>query len=193
VKLVLGSRNAHKLRELSTLLDPHELVPLPKAVELPPESGETFAEHAISKARAAAEGAGQAALGEDSGIVVKALAGAPGIHSARYAGERATDEQNLAKLIRAMESEDDRRAAYVCALAFAEPGGQERLFEARCEGRLAHTPSGSGGFGYDPIFIPDDAPPNNATMATLSPEQKNVISHRGKAARQLLDWLAARS
>lgn len=193
MKLVLGSRNAHKLRELSTLIDPHELVPLPDAVELPPETGDTFAEHALSKARAAAEATGQRALGEDSGIAVAALAGAPGIRSARYAGEDATDEQNLAKLMEVMASQEDRRAAYICALAFAEPNGEARLFEGSCEGRLARSPHGSGGFGYDPIFIPEGAQGDNETMATLSPEHKNAISHRGKAARLLLEWLASRS
>jgi XTP/dITP diphosphohydrolase len=193
LKLVLGSRNPHKLRELSGLLGPHEVEPLPQEVELPPEAGGTFAENALSKARNTAGATGRAALGEDSGIVVAALGGEPGIHSARYAGERATDEQNLAKLLRAMESEDDRRAAYVCALAFAEPGGEERLFEASCAGRLARSPEGNGGFGYDPIFIAQDSVGDNLTMACLSPEQKDAISHRGRAASLLLDWLASRA
>jgi XTP/dITP diphosphohydrolase len=198
LKLVLGSRNVHKLRELSGLLEPYELEPLPQDVELPPETGETFAENALTKARSTASATGSLALGEDSGIVVAALGGAPGIRSSRYAGEQATDEQNLAKLLQAMRSVEDRRAAYVCALAFAEPGGEERLFEASCEGRLAHRPAGSGGFGYDPIFIPQDSPEQNPldedlTMACLSPEQKNTISHRGRAASLLLDWLASRA
>jgi XTP/dITP diphosphohydrolase len=192
LKLVLGSRNPHKLRELSAMLDPHELEPLPVEVELPPETGETFAENALVKARSAAEATGRAALGEDSGIAVLALDGGPGIRSARYAGEHATDDENLAKLVRAMGSIEDRRAAYVCALAFVEPGGEERLFEGRCEGRLAEIPSGSGGFGYDPIFIADDTPEENLTMASLTPEQKDAISHRGRAAGLLLDWLTSR-
>jgi XTP/dITP diphosphohydrolase len=190
--LVLGSRNSHKLRELSGLLTPHELERLPEDVQLPPETGETFAENALTKARSAAAATGRAALGEDSGIVVAALDGAPGIRSARYAGEQASDEENLLKLLQAMDSEDDRRAAYVCALAFAEPGGEKRLFEGRCEGRLAQGPEGSGGFGYDPIFIADEGLGDNLTMASLSPEEKDRISHRGRAARLLLEWLASR-
>jgi XTP/dITP diphosphohydrolase len=181
------------MRELSALLEEHELEPLPGHVELPPETGRTFAENAISKARTAAATTGKPSLGEDSGIAVTALGGAPGIRSARYAGEDATDDQNLEKLIREMESVDDRRAAYVCALAFAEPEGEERLFEARCEGRLALSPEGSGGFGYDPIFIAQDSPRENLTMASLSPNEKDAISHRGRAAALLLDWLASRA
>jgi XTP/dITP diphosphohydrolase len=186
---VLGSRNLHKLRELGELLAPHELVPLPPEVELPPEVGSTFAENALLKARASANATGGPALGEDSGVVVEALGGAPGVHSARYAGEDSSDEQNLAKLLRETEDADDRTATYVCALALVTEDGDERVFEARCEGRLARTPRGSGGFGYDPIFIPAAGPDSETTMAELRPEGKNAISHRGRAARQLLAWL----
>ena len=192
MKLVLGSRNSHKLRELSGLLAPHELERMPQEVQLPPETGETFAENALTKARSTAAATGRAALGEDSGIVVAALDGAPGIRSARYAGEDATDEQNLQKLLKATEAADDRRAAYVCALAFAEPGGEEHLFEGRCAGSLARTPEGGGGFGYDPIFIADEWLGDNLTMASLASEEKDRISHRGRAARLLLEWLASR-
>ena len=132
------------------------------------------------------------ALGEDSGIVVAALGGGPGVRSARYAGEDADDRQNLLKLLAETERAEDRRAAYVSALAFASPNGEERLFEGRCEGRLAHEPSGSGGFGYDPIFIPDAGPGGDVTMASLTPDQKNEISHRGRAARLLVRWLSSR-
>jgi XTP/dITP diphosphohydrolase len=192
LKLVLASRNLHKLRELSGMLAGHELQPLPQEVALPHETGESFAENAVLKARTAASATGLAALGEDSGIVVPALGGDPGIRSARYAGEQATDEENLARLVHEMEAVDDRRAAYVCALAFAEPGGEERLFEARCEGRLAHVPAGSGGFGYDPIFVASDSPRENLTMASLSQSEKDAISHRGRATALLLEWLDSR-
>jgi XTP/dITP diphosphohydrolase len=174
------------------MLGNHELRPLPDEVELPPETGGTFAENALVKARTAAGATGLPALGEDSGIVVSALGGEPGIRSARYAGVEATDEQNLAKLLHEMEGVDDRSAAYVCALAFAEPGGEERLFEARCEGRLARTPEGEGGFGYDPIFVGQDSPRENSTMASLSQEEKDSISHRGRAAALFLAWLESR-
>jgi XTP/dITP diphosphohydrolase len=191
--MVLGSRNPHKLRELSELLEPAVLVPLPAGVELPPETGETFGDNAVVKARATAGATGRDALGEDSGIVVPGLGGAPGVRSARFAGEEAGDRENLEKLLKVSESLEDRRAAYVCALAFASPSGEEELFEGRCEGRLAHAPRGSGGFGYDPIFVPDGAPEPGLTMAELPPERKNEISHRGRAAELLRRWLAARA
>ena len=189
MRLVLGSRNAHKLRELGELLAPHELVPLPPDVELPPEDGSTFAENALLKARASANAVGGTALGEDSGIVVAALGGAPGVRSARYAGERASDEENLERLLRETENAEDRTAAYVCVIALATGSGEERVFEGRCEGRLARVPRGGGGFGYDPIFIPSEGPDAETTAAQLTPERKNAISHRGKAARRLLAWI----
>jgi XTP/dITP diphosphohydrolase len=190
MQLILGSRNAHKLRELSQLLQPHELVPLPDAIELPPENGATFSANAIEKALASARATGTPALGEDSGITVAALQGGPGVRSARYAGEQASDEQNLEKLLRETQDAGDRSAAYVCALAFAAPGGDVQLFEGRCEGRLARAPRGSGGFGYDPIFLPLDGPSPDTTMAELEPARKNAISHRGRAAALLREWLA---
>jgi XTP/dITP diphosphohydrolase len=187
VKLVLATRNEHKLREFEALLEPHTVEPLPAAVELPPETGTTFAENALAKARAAAEATGRAAIADDSGIEAAALAGAPGVRSARYAGEQASDAQNLAKLLH--EAPAGSALAYVCALAYVDPAsGEERLFEGRCEGRLAAAPAGDGGFGYDPAFVPDDFR-GGLTMAQLSAEQKHAISHRGRAAGALLDWL----
>jgi XTP/dITP diphosphohydrolase len=194
VRFVLATRNAHKLKELGALLDPHELDPLPGEVELPPETGSTFAENALMKANAAARATGRAALADDSGIVVDALGGAPGIYSARYAGEGATDEQNLAKLLAELAGRGDRRAAYVCALALADPSGAHHVFEARCEGTVIDSPRGTGGFGYDPAFVPDElAPGDERTMAELSPGKKDEISHRGRAARAFLDWLSVRA
>jgi XTP/dITP diphosphohydrolase len=187
--MVLGSRNAHKLRELSGLLAPHELEPLPDAVELPLETGDTFAANATLKARATVRATGRPSLGEDSGIVVAALGGAPGIRSARYAGESASDDDNLRKLLRETEDASDRSAAYVCALVFVGADGEEQLFEGRCEGTLARAPRGSGGFGYDPIFVPAAGPGRDTTMAELIPADKDAISHRGEAARKLLAWL----
>jgi XTP/dITP diphosphohydrolase len=188
VRLVLASRNDHKLRELAELLHPHEVDPLPEEVELPPETGTTFAQNALSKARAAATATGRAAVADDSGIEAAALGGAPGVWSARYAGEGATEQENLSKLLQELPADGDRRVAYVCALAYVEPGGAEHLVEGRCEGLLAHEPRGSGGFGYDPAFLPDDYP-DARTMAELSPEEKGAISHRGRAARALLRLL----
>ena len=174
MKLVLASRNHHKLRELRDVLDGSvELVPLPADVELPPETGETFAENARGKALAVANATGMPAIGEDSGIEAAALGGRPGVRSARYAGEGATDEQNLDKLLHEVPADGDRRVAYVCALVHATPDGTEHGF---------------GGSGYDPAFIPDDYD-DGRTMAELEPEQKHAISHRGRAARALREWL----
>jgi XTP/dITP diphosphohydrolase len=190
MRLVLASRNPHKLRELRALLHPHELHLIADSVELPPEEGDTFAENALHKARAAAAAAGMPAVADDSGIEAAALGSAPGVRSARFAGEHASDEENLATLLREVPATGDRRVRYVCALAYVEPSGGERLFEGLCEGRLADAPRGSGGFGYDPAFIPDDVP-GERTMAELSPEEKDAISHRGRAARALVAWLEA--
>ena len=185
MRLVLSTRNEHKAREFAPLMRPHTVDPLPKHVELPPETGETFAENALGKARAAAQQLGRPAIADDSGIAAEALGGAPGVRSARYAGEQATDEQNLDKLLR--EAPAGSRVAYVCALAYVDPDGTEHVVEGRCEGTLSPDPRGTGGFGYDPAFIPDEHP--DRTMAELTPEEKDAISHRGKAARALLAWL----
>jgi XTP/dITP diphosphohydrolase len=187
MRLVLSTRNQHKVRELQVLLAPHEVLPLPGDVELPPETGHTFAENALGKARAAAEATGLPAVADDSGIEAAALGGAPGVRSARYAGEDAGDEENLSKLLREVPADGDRRVAYVCALAYVN-GDEEELFEGRCEGMLASEPRGSGGFGYDPAFIPSDRD-DGRTMAELSVEEKDAISHRGRAARAFLAWL----
>jgi XTP/dITP diphosphohydrolase len=193
VRFVLASRNAHKLRELGALLAPHRLEALPADVELPHESGTTFAENALLKAEAAARATGRPSIADDSGIAVAALGGGPGIYSARFAGEGATDEENLAKLLRELEGVTDRRAAYVCALALVEPEGERKVFEASCEGRLTERPQGSGGFGYDPAFVPDEyANGPERTMAELAPAEKDAISHRGRAASKLLAWLSSR-
>ena len=191
MRLVLATRNAHKLRELSALMEPHELEALPADVELPPETATTFAGNALGKARAAAIATGRPAIADDSGIRAEGLGGAPGVLSARYAGEGASDEQNLAKLLREVPLEGDRRVAYVCALAFVEPGGEELLVEERCEGELTHEPRGGGGFGYDPAFVPADRG-DGRTMAELSAQEKDAISHRGRAARALKLRLAER-
>jgi XTP/dITP diphosphohydrolase len=194
-RLLLATRNEHKRREFARLLPGWEIDPLPDDVELPPEDGETFAENALGKARAAATATGRASIADDSGIEAAALDGRPGVRSARYAGEHATDEENLALLLR--EAPAGSALEYVCALAYVDPAqsGEEgrdrhRLFEGRCAGTLASSPRGERGFGYDPAFVPEDRP-KTETMAELSDEQKDAISHRGRAARALLEWLAA--
>lgn len=189
MRLILATRNTHKVRELAGLMAPHALDALPDDVELPPETGTTFAENALIKARAAAQATGRAAIADDSGIVAEALGGAPGVYSARYAGEGASDQENLKKLLR--EAPAGSGLAYVCALAFVDPtAGAEHLVEGRCEGTLAAYPRGSGGFGYDPAFVPVEHA--DRTMAELTDEEKGAISHRGRAAEELRAWLAGR-
>jgi XTP/dITP diphosphohydrolase len=193
VRLLLATHNEHKRREFERILalaspGAIELEMLADDAELPPEDGETFAENALGKARAAAEISGRVAIADDSGIAAAALGGAPGVRSARYAGDHASDEENLALLMR--QAPAGSALEYVCAIAYVDPGrGLERLFEGRCVGRLAAEPRGEGGFGYDPAFLPDDGPAG-LTMAELGDEQKDAISHRGRAAGALLAWLA---
>jgi XTP/dITP diphosphohydrolase len=188
MRLVLATRNPHKVRELGALLWPHEVLPLPADVQLPPETGSTFADNALDKARAARRATGLPALADDSGIEAAALGGAPGVRSARFAGVGATDPENLAKLLRDVPADGDRRVRYVCALAYVTPAGEEHLFEGSCEGTLADEPRGGGGFGYDPAFVPTDVD-DGRTMAELTVREKDAISHRGRAARAFLDWL----
>jgi XTP/dITP diphosphohydrolase len=187
VRLVLATRNAHKLRELAALLDGFDVVALPGDVTLPPETGETFAANALPKARAAAAATGEPAFGDDSGIEAAALGGAPGVRSARFAGPDATDAENLDRLV--AEVPPGSALAYVCVIALVDPRtGEERLFEGRCTGTMADAPRGSGGFGYDPVFVPDDRD-DGRTMAELAPAEKDAISHRGRAARALREHL----
>jgi XTP/dITP diphosphohydrolase len=193
VRLLLATHNDHKRREFERLLaagtgGPVGLDALDASFQLPPEDGETFAENALGKARAAAAGLDRTAIADDSGIASAALGGAPGVRSARFAGDGASDQQNLDRLLR--EAPAGSGLEYVCVIAYVDPAsGIERLFEGRCGGRLADRPRGERGFGYDPAFLPDDGPPG-VTMAELSDEQKDAISHRGRAARELLAWLA---
>jgi XTP/dITP diphosphohydrolase len=185
-RLVAATRNEHKLRELAEILTAVELLPLPAEVVVPPETGRTYSDNALIKARAAHEATGEPTIADDSGISVTALGGRPGVHSARFAGPDATDEQNLDLLLSQVARHDDRSAAYVCVIAHIDADGTERLFEGRCDGALIAEPRGSGGFGYDPAFIPaDTGPGDERTMAELEPDEKHAISHRGRAAREL--------
>lgn len=200
--VLVASHNRGKLAELRELLAdlPIEVVPLDAVVPdvAPPiESGATFEENAILKARAAAEAACMVALADDSGLEVDALGGRPGVRSARFAGEGATDADNNAALLDALESVDDdqRTARFRCVLALVDPWDEEqplRLAEGRCEGTIARGASGSRGFGYDPLFtIAGDG----RTMAELSDAEKNVLSHRARAVaamRPALEALIAR-
>jgi XTP/dITP diphosphohydrolase len=186
---VLATRNPHKVREVNRLLAPAGISvdALPAEVQLPPEDGETFAENALVKAQVAAAATGRPAIADDSGIEADALGGAPGVRSARYAGEGASDEQNLQKLIHEVPAGTVLR--YVCALAYVDPeAGREHIALGECRGRRGDAPRGSRGFGYDPVFVPD-GDGQNRTMAELTDAEKDAISHRGNAVRALLEWL----
>jgi XTP/dITP diphosphohydrolase len=193
VQLLLATHNEHKRREFARIIARAapgliELEMLADDVELPPEDGETFAENALGKARAAARLSGRVSIADDSGIAAAALGGAPGVRSARYAGEYATDAENLALLLR--EAPAGSALEYVCVIAYIDPAaGLERLFEGRCAGRLAAEPRGERGFGYDPAFVPEEGP-SGLTMAELDDEHKDAISHRGRAVTELLAWLS---
>jgi XTP/dITP diphosphohydrolase len=186
--IVVATRNAHKLDELSAILRGATLVPLPDGIASPEEDAPDFAGNALIKARAALAATGRPALADDSGIEAAALGGRPGVRSARYAGEDATDEQNLTLLLEEVGAHEDRSVAYVCAIAYVDADGEEVVREARCEGTLARAPRGEGGFGYDPVFVPVDVE-GDRTMAELSPEEKHSISHRGRAARAMASTL----
>ena len=187
-KLLLSTRNPHKVREMERLLAGAGITvdPLPEGVVLPPEDGSTFSENALPKARTAASELGRPAIADDSGIEAAALDGAPGVRSARFAGVGASDEQNLEKLRRAAPAGSGLR--YVCALAYVDPGsGEEHVFWGYCSGTMSAESRGGGGFGYDPVFIPE-AIGDERTMAELSDEEKDAISHRGEAVRAFLRW-----
>lgn len=187
--VVLGTRNRHKVREIRRMLEPAGVAvqPLAPGIELPPEIGNTFAENALPKARTAARATGRPAIADDSGIESEALGGAPGVRSARYAGPHASDAENLAKLLR--EAPAGTRLRYVCALAFVDPAREvEEVFFGYCGGRLAASPRGEAGFGYDPAFVPDEVG-DGRTMAELKDAEKDAISHRGRAAAAFLSWL----
>ena len=190
--MIFATGNRHKLRELRELLPGVELEPIPDFVTLPPEEGDSFAEIALEKARVTHGATGKAVVADDSGISAVGLDGRPGIHSARYGGEGASDEENLDKLLREVAAAgDDRRAFYTCALALVEEDGSEHVFEARWDGHLIEEPRGEGGFGYDPAFVPEGQE-DGRTASELSDAEKNEISHRGRAARMLGSHLAER-
>jgi len=198
--LVLATRNKGKIAEFKTLFSgfPIEMKslndfgPIPEVVE----DGKTFEDNAYKKAHFTAKVLGFPALADDSGLVVEALGGQPGVFSARYAGEGAGDEANILKVLKAMEGVSDRRAAFECVIAIAVPRGPALIYGGRCEGEIAGDRTGKNGFGYDPVFFYQ---PLAKTFAEMSQEEKNLVSHRGKAMAKLLDefdkaliWLAQR-
>ncbi|MDB5098855.1 MAG: HAM1-like protein [Cyanobacteria bacterium RYN_339] len=181
MKIVLASTNAHKLEELAALLEGHDVELGPKLeVE---ETGVTFAENALLKAKAFLAATGKPALADDSGLAVAALGGRPGVYSARYA---PTDAERIAKLLGELDGVADRAAAFVCAMALALPDGRVIAVEGRCEGLITDGPRGQGGFGYDPIFL---VPGLGRTFAELTAEEKNRISHRALATEALKSQL----
>jgi XTP/dITP diphosphohydrolase len=196
-RLLISTRSEHKLRELRELLDlgRAELVSLDQlgVVGDPIEDAETFEANAAIKARFGSEATGLPTLADDSGLEVDALDGGPGVRTRRYAGEEATDADNNAKLLAALDGlpPDRRGARYVCALALAVPGQPLVFARGTCRGRIATEPQGTGGFGYDPIFEPDEEPPGGRTFGLWTPEEKNRISHRARAAREIAPRLTA--
>ena len=189
-RIVVATRNAHKIREILRICHdwPVEWIADGSLPEVE-ETGGTYLENALLKAEAAAAATGQAALADDSGIEVDALGGAPGPRSARYAGEAATDQANLRAVLAALAGvpRAGRTARYRAVAVLARPGTDEVHAEGTCEGIIGTKPRGSGGFGYDPVFEPLGW---DRTMAELTPEEKDRISHRGRALRALRDQLA---
>ena len=183
--LVLATRNKGKTAEIRGLLKNHsiEVRNLDDFGPIPPivEDGETFEANAYKKASLTARYLGFPALADDSGLCVDALGGAPGVFSARYAGEHATDAQRCQKLLRELEHTDNRKARFECALSLAVPAGPALTYEATCEGIIKREPAGANGFGYDPVFF---YPELNKTFAQLTMEEKSRVSHRGKALRE---------
>ncbi|MDR1327750.1 MAG: RdgB/HAM1 family non-canonical purine NTP pyrophosphatase [Heliobacteriaceae bacterium] len=195
-EIVFATNNPHKLEELSEIADAYFPLPtgegqgegainfiLPPKGFNPIETGETFEENSLIKAREAARLSGKPALADDSGLCVTALGGAPGVHSARYAD---TAQGRIDRLLKELESYEDRSAKFVCVMTLVDEAG-EILFTARgeCHGEIARKQSGINGFGYDPVFIVKDS---GKTMAEMSEEEKNLISHRGLALRQILAY-----
>ncbi len=189
-KIVLATGNKGKLREFRGLLEGvfGSIVSL-NDLESPPEvteDGETFRENALKKARAIAAYSGLPALADDSGLEVEALGGRPGVYSARYAGEGATDRDNIRKLLVELHGVEDRKARFVCFLALVTPGGDETIVSGECEGIIIDKPRGEGGFGYDPVFF---LPGYDKTMAEIPAGLKNKISHRARACESLAKHL----
>ncbi|MFG2993175.1 RdgB/HAM1 family non-canonical purine NTP pyrophosphatase [Streptomyces sp. NPDC048257] len=195
-RLILATRNAGKVSELRAILSdaglPHQLVGADAYPEIPDvkETGITFAENALLKAHALAQATGLPAVADDSGLCVDVLHGAPGIFSARWAGTHGDDKANLDLLLAQLGdiADENRGAHFACAAALALPDGTERVVEGRLLGTLRHGPSGTGGFGYDPILQPLG---DTRTCAELTPAEKNAISHRGQAFRALVPFVRA--
>ncbi len=195
--LVLATRNKGKTREIQNILKDYPVIiknlddfgPIPEVVE----DGETFDDNAYKKSSFTSRVLGLPALADDSGLIVDALNGEPGIRSARYASDNATDQENLEKVLTMLKDKDNRKASFKCVLSLAIPTGAALTYEATCEGQILSKPQGSNGFGYDPVFY---YPEFKKTFAQLTIEEKAQVSHRGKALKELgsefakvLDWI----
>lgn len=183
MRLVLASANPDKAREIAAILAGHDLVPRPTDVPDVDETGETLEENARLKAVALVDATGEAAVADDTGLEVAALDGAPGVHSARYAGEAATYADNVAKLLDALAGTADRRARFRTVALARFPDGREVIAEGVVDGTIAKERRGGAGFGYDPLFVPDEG--DGRTFAEMSSEEKHAVSHRGRAFRAL--------
>jgi XTP/dITP diphosphohydrolase len=186
--LVIATGNPGKTAEIRDMLQnfPVNIKNLADFGPIPPveEDGDTFDDNAYKKASFVAKVLGLPALADDSGLVVDALGGAPGVYSARYAGENATDEQRYTKLLTEMKGKTNRKAAFKCVISIAVPLGPALTYEASCEGLIAEQPAGEGGFGYDPVFY---YPPLKKTFGQLTRQEKSRVSHRGKALQELME------
>ena len=194
MRMIAATNNKGKLAELSAIVQKmgHQIVSLSEqgVVLNVEETGATFAENALLKAEAICKKTNLPTIGDDSGLVVDALGGAPGVYSARYAGPNATDDENIDLLLKNMKdvAAKQRTAHFVCTLAYAVPGKKTVVFSGTCEGTIAFARRGTGGFGYDPIFLV-----GGKSYAEILPEQKNTISHRAKALEQLAQYLKAQA
>ena len=186
ISIVIATRNKGKTAEIREMLKgfPVNIKNLDDFGPIPEieEDGDTFDENAYKKASVTARILGMPALADDSGLLVEALDGAPGVHSARYAGEKATDKQRGEKLLEEMKGKTNRKAAFECVISIAVPSGPALTYEARCEGLITEEPAGQNGFGYDPVFF---FPPLKKTFAELTRTEKSRVSHRGKALGEL--------
>jgi XTP/dITP diphosphohydrolase len=189
VRFVLASANPDKAREIAAILDGFELLPRPAELPDVVEDGETLEDNARLKAVALVEATGEAAVADDTGLEVDALEGAPGVYSARYAGEGATYADNVAKLIAALEGSVGRRARFRTVALARFPDGREVVADGEVTGTITTEARGDQGFGYDPVFVPDEG--DGRTFAEMTPSEKHAVSHRGRAFRELADKLRA--
>ncbi len=192
MKIIFATGNRNKLREAAEVLGPGFELVTPADLGITediPETGSTLQENSLQKARYLFERSGLACFADDTGLEVDALDGAPGVYSARYAGPAHDHQANMDKLLAALIHVEDRRARFRTVVTLILAGGQTRFFEGICEGVIGREKRGSGGFGYDPVFLPDAYP--GRTLAEVSEEEKNAVSHRGRAIRAMADWLKA--